>query len=315
MRRYPPEGTDYGDWCRLSGIELEDRYALVFGHLTDDDELRDHFLQAETRLAHAYLLVKHLDDCRAFADEVIFYQRVRKQILKSIPGRRTENDVERAVRDLVDDSVGSEGVVDIFKAAGIENPDISILDDQFLQTFKDKPLENLRLKLLQKLLADKIKGPPGPQPRESPKLPGALAEELARIRRSEPILARPAGALLRLRRWARRSPVLFVAIGGALPGLSLALLWTVYLLAREERAIDYALGRHLGERAIALLDEDPSASLVLCIEAPSKVPSPSGPPHCWQVSIRWRIPALPDVGSTVGTGFARLRYETASTTS
>lgn len=157
VRRHLPEGTDYGDWRRLSGIELEDRYALVFGHLTEDDELRDHFLQAETRLTHAYLLVKHRDDCRPFADEVIFYQRVRKQILKSIPGRKAEKDVERAVRDLVDDSVSSEGVVDIFKAAGIEKPDISILDDQFLQTFKDKPLENLRLKLLQKLLADKIK--------------------------------------------------------------------------------------------------------------------------------------------------------------
>lgn len=48
-------------------------------------------------------------------------------------------------------------MVDIFKTAGIEKPDISILDDKFLQTFKDKPLENLRLKLLQKLLADKIK--------------------------------------------------------------------------------------------------------------------------------------------------------------
>jgi type I restriction enzyme R subunit len=157
VRKLLPDGTDYGDWPRLSRIELEDRYSLVFGHLTDDDELRDRFLQAETRLTHAYLLVKHRDDCREFADEAIFYQRVRKQILKSIPGRRAEKEVEQAVRDLVDDSVSSEGVVDIFKTAGIEKPDISILDDKFLQTFKDKPLENLRLKLLQKLLADKIK--------------------------------------------------------------------------------------------------------------------------------------------------------------
>ena len=100
-----------------------------------------------------------------------------------------------------------------------------------------------------------------------------FAEELARIRRSEPILARPAGPLLRLRHWARRSPVLFAVTSGALLALSLALVWTLYLLAREERALDYALGRHLGERAAALLEEDPSASLVLGIEAVERAPS------------------------------------------
>jgi type I restriction enzyme R subunit len=150
-------GTHYGDWRPLSRVELEDRYALVYGTLSDDEERRNAFLAAELRLSHAYLLVKHLDECRPLADELIFYQRVRKQVLKTIPGRRTEREVEQAVRDLVDDSVASEGVVDIFAAAGIERPDLSILDDEFLQTFKDKPLPNLRLKLLERLLADKIK--------------------------------------------------------------------------------------------------------------------------------------------------------------
>ena len=50
----------------------------------------------------------------------------------------------------------SEGVVDIFRIAGIEKADVSILDDEFLQTFKDHPQENLRLKLLEKLLNDEI---------------------------------------------------------------------------------------------------------------------------------------------------------------
>ncbi len=125
-----PQGVKYGDWRRLSGIDLEDRYALVYGHLAEDDELRDTYLQAELRLTQAFLLVKHLDDCRP--------------------------QLETAVRDLVDDSVESEGVVDIFKVAGIERADISILDDRFLQTFKDRPLVNLRLKLLEKLMYEEI---------------------------------------------------------------------------------------------------------------------------------------------------------------
>lgn len=103
------------------------------------------------------MLVKHLDDCRALADEVIFYQRVRKQITKALPGKKPKHDLESAVRDLVDDSIESDGVIDIFKAAGIDKAGISILDENFLQTFKDKPYENLRLKLLEKLLRDQIR--------------------------------------------------------------------------------------------------------------------------------------------------------------
>ncbi len=156
VREMLPEGHEYGAWRRLSPAALEDRYALVFGHLTETDERRDAFLQAELRLSHAYLLVRHLDECRPHADEVIFYQRVRNELGKTLPGAKPGKELERAVRDLVDDSVESQGVVDIFKVAGIERADISILDDAFLQTFKDRPLPDLRLRLLAKLVADEV---------------------------------------------------------------------------------------------------------------------------------------------------------------
>jgi type I restriction enzyme R subunit len=81
---------------------------------------------------------------------------VRKQLTK-IKTPRPQLDLDHAVRDLVDDSIESEGVVDIFAAAGIERADISILDDEFLQTFKDKPLLNLRLQLLEQLVRDELK--------------------------------------------------------------------------------------------------------------------------------------------------------------
>ena len=76
---------------------------------------------------------------------------------KTIPGK-PDKVIEQAVRDLVDDSIESAGVVDIFKAAGIYKPDISILDDDLLQTFKERRFENLRLKLLEKLMRDEIQG-------------------------------------------------------------------------------------------------------------------------------------------------------------
>jgi type I restriction enzyme R subunit len=155
VRTSLPSGRDYGSWRAMSDIDMEDLYALVYGFLSLDDTKRDDFIQAEAVLSSAFLLVKHLDDCRPFADEIIFYQRVRKQILKTISGRRTV-DLDRAVQDLVDDNIHTEGVIDIFKVAGIDKPDISILDDAFLQTFKDHPLENLRVRLLERLMADEI---------------------------------------------------------------------------------------------------------------------------------------------------------------
>jgi type I restriction enzyme R subunit len=157
IRALLPPDVNYGDWRELSGIEIEDRYAQVYGHLTETDEKRDEYLRTEHRLTNVFLLVKHLDECRVYADEIIFYQRARKQLLKTLPGGKPKQELEQAVRDLVDDSVESTGVVDIFKAAGIERANISILDEKFLQTFKDRPFADLRLKLLERLVADEIR--------------------------------------------------------------------------------------------------------------------------------------------------------------
>ena len=142
-------------WRRPSRPDFEDRYALVYGYLAEYQERRDLFLQVEHRISRAFLLVRHLDDCRPYADEIIFYQRVRKQLVKAT-GQRAELGLEGAVRDLVDDTVESEGVVDIFAVAGIGQTDISILDDDFLQTFKSRPLPNLRLQLLEQLVKQEI---------------------------------------------------------------------------------------------------------------------------------------------------------------
>lgn len=155
VRACLPSGRDYGGWRAMSDIDMEDLYALVYGFLATEDTRRDDFIQAEAVVSSAFLLVKHLADCRQYADEIIFYQRVRKQILKTVSGRHTV-DLDRAVQDLVDDKIHTEGVVDIFKLAGINKPDISILDDAFLQTFKDHPLENLCARLLERLIADEI---------------------------------------------------------------------------------------------------------------------------------------------------------------
>ena len=153
-----PDGKSYGDWRALPNIEFEDLFLRCCGHLTETDELRDDFLAAEARLNSAFSLVNHLTDCRDYANEVVFYQYLRKQLNKTTTGTSTKDEEKaKAVRELLDRSIESKGVVDIFAAAGIEKADISILDEKFLEEFTSHEQENLRLKLLAKILADEIR--------------------------------------------------------------------------------------------------------------------------------------------------------------
>jgi type I restriction enzyme R subunit len=72
-------------------------------------------------------------------------------------GAKTQEELDLAVRQIVSRAVASEGVVDIFAAAGLKKPDISILSDQFLADVKGMPQRNLAVELLQKLLSGEIR--------------------------------------------------------------------------------------------------------------------------------------------------------------
>jgi len=156
IRALMPKGVAGAGWRHLSSIQLEDLCAQLFGYFTETEEKRDGFLAAEKRLSAAYSLVHHLPECREHADEVAFFQVIRSQLRRSLPGPKPGEDRDKAVRDLVDRSITTAGVVDIFKAAGLTKPDISVLDEKFLEEFKFKEQENLRLKLLKKLIDDEI---------------------------------------------------------------------------------------------------------------------------------------------------------------
>ena len=97
-----------------------------------------------------------------------------------------------------------------------------------------------------------------------------LAEDLRRIREYEPIRARPAGVLLRFSRWTRRHPVLAVSIIGTILSLSSGLALALHLIAKRDQSLGYALGRHLAERCVALVSEDPALALAIGVEAADK---------------------------------------------
>ena len=105
----------------------------------------------------AALAVPH-DDALRIRDEVAFFQAVKKVLSKRHPnGDKTDEEVNLAIRQIVSKAVASDEVVDIFTAAGLDKPDISILSDEFLAEVQGLPQRNLAVELLEKLLKGEIK--------------------------------------------------------------------------------------------------------------------------------------------------------------
>jgi type I restriction enzyme R subunit len=98
------------------------------------------------------------DQALAIRDDVGFFQAVRAVLLKGGGGeRRPDADLDHAIRQIVSRAVVSDEVVDIFAAAGLKKPDISILSDAFLAEVREMPRRNLAVELLQKLLRGEIR--------------------------------------------------------------------------------------------------------------------------------------------------------------
>jgi type I restriction enzyme, R subunit len=98
------------------------------------------------------------DEAIRVRDDVGFFHAVRAVLAKGTPGeQRTDEELDHAIRQIVSRAVVSDEVVDIFAAAGLRKPDISILSDEFLAEVRGMPQRNLAVELLQKLLKGEIR--------------------------------------------------------------------------------------------------------------------------------------------------------------
>jgi type I restriction enzyme R subunit len=111
-----------------------------------------------TDLSQAFALAVPHEEALRIRDDVGFFQAVRAVLAKNTPGeRRTDEELDHAIRQIVSRAVVSDEVIDIFAAAGLKKPDISILSDEFLAEVRAMPQRNLAVELLRKLLAGEIK--------------------------------------------------------------------------------------------------------------------------------------------------------------
>ncbi|MBI3998351.1 MAG: type I restriction endonuclease subunit R, partial [Armatimonadetes bacterium] len=149
------------DWTKwVSGTPQERLGLLPAGqeHILAQENGKDRLLRAVRELSQAFALaVPHAEALR-IRDDVAFFQAVQAVLAKRAPGEaRPEEEIDHAVRQIISRAVTPEGVVDIFAAAGLDKPDISILSDEFLSEVRGMPQRNLAVELLQKLLKGELR--------------------------------------------------------------------------------------------------------------------------------------------------------------
>jgi type I restriction enzyme R subunit len=127
-------------------------------HILKQQDGKNRLVKAVGDLSKAFALSVPHDEALRIRDDVGFFQAVRTVLVKSPSQQaRPEQDLDHAIRQIVSRAVSSGEVVDIFAAAGLKKPDISILSDEFLSEVSQLPQKNLAVEMLRKLLNDEIK--------------------------------------------------------------------------------------------------------------------------------------------------------------
>jgi type I restriction enzyme R subunit len=131
---------------------------LAQEHILAQDRGKKRLFDAVYSMSRAFALAVPSDEAMAILDDVAFFQAVRAVLAKSAHGGSgAREDLDHAIRQIVSRAVASDEIVDIFAAAGLRKPDISILSDDFLAEVHDMPERNLAVELLAKLLKGEIK--------------------------------------------------------------------------------------------------------------------------------------------------------------
>ncbi|MBP0723934.1 type I restriction endonuclease subunit R [Bacillus sp. RG28] len=140
---------------RIKAIVKTMDYVIGLG-----DEEKKRFLDTVTELSKAYALCATSQEAEELNDEIGFFKAVKASIVKTIGDgskKKTATQMDAQINQLISKSVISEDVIDIYKELGLENPDISILSDQFLEDVRALPQKNLAVELLNRLLNGKVK--------------------------------------------------------------------------------------------------------------------------------------------------------------
>ena len=150
-------GFDRSAWITGTPQERLSLLPAAQEHILAQENGKDRCIQAVRDLSRAFALAVPHEDAIRIRDEVGFFQAVQSVLVKRAAATaRSDEELDQAVRQIISRAVAPEGVIDIFAAAGLEKPDISILSDEFLAEVRGMPQRNLAVELLQKLLKGEL---------------------------------------------------------------------------------------------------------------------------------------------------------------
>ncbi len=150
-------GFDWSKWTTGTPPERLSLFPPAQEHILAQENGKDRWVGAVRELSQAFALAVPHPEALRIRDDVAFFQAVQAVLAKRAPGdARPEEDIDHAVRQIISRAVAPEGVIDIFAAAGLAKPDISILSEEFLAEVRGMPQRNLAVELLQKLLKGEL---------------------------------------------------------------------------------------------------------------------------------------------------------------
>lgn len=154
------------DWLKFFSLRPEEKLkfiGVIQQYIFSQQNGNENFIDVTSKLLKAYALVSTHERIEKIKDHVALFQAVRARLLKFMEtgrlerGKKSLSEIDLAIKQIVSEAIVSEDVVDIFDAAGIKKPDISILDERFLEDVQKMEHKNLAVELLKKLLRDEIK--------------------------------------------------------------------------------------------------------------------------------------------------------------
>lgn len=148
-------GFDYSDFLTYGHSLL----AKAANHVLGIQDGKKRFADTALAMSKAFTLCCTLDEAKAVREEVAFMQAIKVILTKRdiSAKKRTNEERELAIRQIISSAVVSEEVVDIFDAVGLDKPNIGILDEEFLAEVRSLPEKNLAVELLERLLEGEIK--------------------------------------------------------------------------------------------------------------------------------------------------------------
>lgn len=150
------------NYRRFFAVDAKEKLSIILQaeeHILGLQEGKERFVREVSLLSQAFALSIPHEKAMAIKDEVAFFQAVKSRLVKfeGVGSEKSEREFETAIKQIIDEALSSDKVIDIFDAAGIKKPEISILSDEFLLEIKGMKHQNLALELLKKILNDEIK--------------------------------------------------------------------------------------------------------------------------------------------------------------